>query len=259
LPEGFVPQVFEVIEVPPGNYYIGDDGVANASPCLARLIDAPFWIDVLPLSVEQFSVFVAGGGYRSASIWLPPLDAAVADARWNSVDARCESVRNASSSVSGRHDALRPVLGLTWFEAMAVARFFNSRLPFEVEWEIGATGEGGRIVPMHVESGVPEWTADAFSPKYWIVDYLRRGVSWPTVVPGTPVTVRGSGPSDLLCHSAARRGRDPGVNDGGYGFRRVWDSVPPESRVLQLNQAPGSGIRSQRYVRERDQSLGNRK
>lgn len=254
-----MPQPVEIIEVRPGQYEIGDDGVANASPRHSRVIDSAFWIDFRPVSVEQFSVFVAGGGYRSTAVWQPPLDSAVEDPRWKSVDARCEFIRKASLVAGANQDRQRPVIGLTWFEAMAVSRFFNSRLPFEIEWEIAATGQGGRTTPMHVLPGIAEWTADAFSPKYWLADYFRRGVSWPTVVPGTPVTVRGSGQGDLFCHNAFRRGRDPGFSDGGYGFRRVWDAVPPGAKVLSFGEMPKMDTRSQRNDSFRDQSLRNRK
>lgn len=248
----------DVIEVLTGQYEVGDDGVANASPRHSRVIDAPFWIDLRPLSVEQFSVFVAAGGYRDLSIWQPPLDSAVIDPRWESVDARCESIRKASAVPGGRQDSLRPVIGLTWFEAMAVARFFSSRLPFEIEWEIAATGQGGRRTPMRVLSGVAEWTADAFSPKYWLADYLRRGVSWPTVVPGTPVTIRGTGFGDLFCHTAARRGRDPGTSEGTYGFRRVWDVMPPGARVVSSEEIPIADTRLHSTGVRRDRSSRNR-
>jgi hypothetical protein len=142
---------------------------------------------------------------------------------------------------------------------MAVARFYSSRLAFEIEWEIAATGGGARVKPIHMLAGVAEWTADAFSPKYWLADYSRRGVSWPTVVPGTPVTVRGCGSRDLFSHNAARRGRDPGSSDENYGFRRVWDVLPPNAHVLPSFENPVDDIRTKRSASYRDESLRNRK
>jgi formylglycine-generating enzyme required for sulfatase activity len=136
----------------------------------------------------------------------------------------------------------QPLTGLTWFEARAVARFYDARLPFEVEWEIAMSNwprrRGDKKDSLRQKSDrsrfgclvccglLQEWTADAFSARYWRSDFDRVGVPWTPKAAEHLVAVRGSSASDMFHHISFRVGQDPAKSNESRAFRRVWDRRP---------------------------------
>ena len=103
-----------------------------------------FWIGKTPITNAQFRPFVEGDGYRNQVYWTEvgwqwrEQDKIIKpgywdDTRWNGADY--------------------PVVGLSWFEAVAYCRWLSAqvghefRLPTEAEWEKAACGTDGRIWP----------------------------------------------------------------------------------------------------------------
>jgi hypothetical protein len=212
---------FPVICIQPGMYLIGDESVVDAKPTHFRHIDAPYWIDLHPVSVLEFSSFVCRGGYERKDWWSANHLMSVP-----SIDDRCELIRGCSQEKVAKD---RPVMGLTWFEAHALARSYGGRLPFECEWEIAARHAVKRIA---LADDLLEWTADAFTSMYWRVDFLLRGVAWSADRPRSLISVRGRSANALVRHVCGRRGHDPEGSGICCGFRRVWDALPEKCLVI---------------------------
>jgi hypothetical protein len=212
--------------LPAGTYWIGSDGLRNASPRHVRRFAGNVWLDRDLVTWLDFVDFVTGGGYADATWWRSADGASFFEvARPSSVDNRCEAVRgltlSAASSEWTRPRGDLPVLGLTWFEAAAVCHFFNARLPFETEWEAATTS--GLIGDSDAAPVAQEWCLDAYASRYWRADADVRGRTWHA---GQQVVMRGHSAVEPTVGPTARRSADPAAGGAGRGFRRVWERDP---------------------------------
>lgn len=90
-----------------------------------------FRIGKYPVTVQEFAVFIADGGYSKPEYWKAggPRDTTPED--WE----RQTEYPN------------RPVVGVSWFEATAYCAWKGVRLPTEAEWERAARGPEGTRYP----------------------------------------------------------------------------------------------------------------
>lgn len=125
-----------LIHIPAGSFLIGEE---------KRPMHLPdYWIGKTPVTNAQFRRFVEGDGYRNPVYWTKigwTWQQAINrmqpyywnDPKWNGADC--------------------PVVGVTWYEAMAYCGWLSAqtallfRLPNEAEWEKAARGADGRIYP----------------------------------------------------------------------------------------------------------------
>ena len=117
-----------MVWVPPGPFLMGSDKQRDA---LAFDLELPqhevllpgYWIGRYPVTVAQFQAFMKASSHRP---WY-------------------------ADSLKGSDD--HPVVGVTWYDALAFCRWLSERagipvtLPSEAEWEKAARGTDGRIYP----------------------------------------------------------------------------------------------------------------
>ena len=154
----------EMLRIPAGPFEMGAPahGFAydNERPAHTVFVP-PFRIDRLLTTNEEYAHFVAEGGYarrqfwsdegwqwREKEGWTQPLywtRAEAEDVGGRAVPAQGRPHWNARRMFdSGRLEALHPVVGISWYEAEAYARFRGRRLPSEAEWEKAAAWDEAR-------------------------------------------------------------------------------------------------------------------
>ncbi|MEO1385998.1 MAG: SUMF1/EgtB/PvdO family nonheme iron enzyme [Cyanobacteria bacterium J06634_6] len=137
----------EMLLIQPGTFVQGSDAVNaidNERPA-HRVSLARYWIDARPVSSRDYQQFVSAGGYTCDKWWSKE--------GWEWL----QSV-GVTSPLYCWDDDSQPVVGVSWYEADAYARFVGKRLPTESEWE-KAFGTIERSV-----GTVWEWTSSWFSP-----------------------------------------------------------------------------------------------
>jgi iron(II)-dependent oxidoreductase len=122
--------------VPAGNVSLGpshgaaaDDEAAGAAAD-TRYVEAML-LDRYPVTNREYFSFVEAGGYEQMSIWDPQIWTAVFDF----VDSTgTPGPRFWKHGKFPRGEEDFPVVGVSWYEAAAYARWVGKRLPTEAEW-----------------------------------------------------------------------------------------------------------------------------
>ncbi|PDV98649.1 formylglycine-generating enzyme family protein [Candidatus Viridilinea mediisalina] len=141
----FIPPL---IHIPAGPFLMG----SSAADALAYSDEKPqhpltlpdYWIGRTPITNAQFRPFVEGDGYTNRAYWTDVGWAWREDKKVNQPDYWANAEWNGDDY---------PVVGVSWFEAVAYCRWLSVqtghefRLPCEAEWEKAARGPDGRIWP----------------------------------------------------------------------------------------------------------------
>ena len=97
-----------------------------------------FWIDQYEVTNERFKKFMDAGGYTNATYW--------SQTGWKWLQST--GFTQPLYWGDGRYNApQQPVVGVSWYEADAYARWAGKRLPTTVEWQAAAQGTDNRIWP----------------------------------------------------------------------------------------------------------------
>ena len=102
------------------------------------LIETDFQIDIYPVTNAQFAQFIDAKGYAKDELWSE------AGLRW-----RNENKIGAPDYWDDErwNQSDHPVVGVSWYEADAFARWAGKTLPTEIQWERAARGTDGRQYP----------------------------------------------------------------------------------------------------------------
>lgn len=161
------PRADEWMFIPDGPFIMGTDEHeepderAHESPRVRPDLSS-YEIMRTPVTVAQFARFIAARGYEvracwSAEGWRWRADGNIVRPRFSSDEERTEWRAFLTPS--------RPIVGVSWFEADAYARWLGARLPTEAEWEKAARGVDGRRYPWGDEWGEDRAAHRGHGPK----------------------------------------------------------------------------------------------
>jgi len=137
-----------LVKVAAGSFLMGSsdtDTLADSDEKPQHSLELPdYWIGKTEVTNAQFRQFVKGDGYTNKDYWTK--------AGW---DWRTQNniVKPGYWDDSQWNGDNQPVVGISWFEAVAYCHWLSAqtghefRLPSEAEWEKAARGSDGRIWP----------------------------------------------------------------------------------------------------------------
>ncbi len=165
--------MISLCHIPSGQYTIGSAHHPNASP--PHIISlAAFGISRTTITNAQYALFMDDGGYEEPFYWT--------EMGW-----RWKQSKKTQSPYYWNDPAFntpeQPIVGVTWYEAVAYARWLAQhsglawRLPTEAEWEAAARPpEGGEPIIGNVASAGPQ-PADS-GPETWCGARHMLGNVW---------------------------------------------------------------------------------
>lgn len=237
------PLLTEMVVIPGGSYFRGsNEGARDEMPRHPVKLSS-FAIDIHPITNEQFVRFLqAMGGEK--------------DHNNNDIirlrDARIK--RSGGKLIIESGYAKHPVVGVTWYGAVAYAKWIGKRLPTEAEWEAAASAGRDTMYPTGAEiersqanffssdttavmsyppnpyglydmaGNVYEWCQDWYAYNYYDSSALEPDN--PLGPPqGVYRVVRGGCWKSLKedLRSSHRHRNNPGAVNGTYGFRCAAD------------------------------------
>lgn len=238
------PLLCEMVVIPAGTYLRGSaQGGRDEAPRHAVHLNA-FALDIHPVSNEQFVLFLeAMGGEKDVN-------------NHEIIRLRESRIKRSAGKLNIESGyAKHPVVGVTWYGAIAYAKWVGKRLPTEAEWEVASYGgredfiypSGNQMEKMHANffssdttpvmsypangfglydmaGNVYEWCHDWYDFHFYDTS-IQEPNNPKGPMQGVYRVLRGgcwkSSKEDLRC--AHRHRNNPGLMNGTYGFRCAAD------------------------------------
>jgi formylglycine-generating enzyme required for sulfatase activity len=131
------PRIGEMVMIPAGEFIMGEGREQH------QLFLPGYRLGKYPLTNAEYEQFIKADGYNNKQWWTK--------AGWEQIGRRESEPRLWQDSRFNKPN--QPVLGVSWYEAVAYCHWLSSdsgqlyRLPSEAEWEKGARGVDGRTYP----------------------------------------------------------------------------------------------------------------
>lgn len=217
-----------LVRIPAGSYLIGDDLHPAERP--AHAFESPgFAISRLPVTNADYARFMAAGGYQSPDDWLPEgwafiqAEKITGPAFWQKRGYAC-----------GPDYPDYPVIGISWYEAVAYANWAQLRLPSEAEWEAAGRGPSGLRWPWGdewrdglantAEAGIHNTTPSGIFPEgaspFGCLDLVGNVFEW-TASLYQPYPYRSDDGREDLRSNGPRSLRGCSWNHRGHYFTRL--------------------------------------
>jgi len=119
------------IRVPASKYVAGDKREEF-------VLATDLWLSRYPITNSQFALFIAEQGYERRDFWSPE------GWEWREENKITQPDYWRDVRFNGSN---KPVVGVSWYEADAFARWAKGRPPTEWEWEAAARGQDGFEYP----------------------------------------------------------------------------------------------------------------
>lgn len=121
----------DMVKVPKGPFLYGEDKTQET-------IDHDYWIDKYPVTNEKYQAFIEADGYDNLRYWSSE------GWQWKT-EGNIRHPEYWNDREWNKPDY--PVVGVSYYEAEAYAKWAGKRLPTEQEWEKAARSEDGRQYP----------------------------------------------------------------------------------------------------------------
>jgi len=221
-PDKIITGFDDMVEILEGIFLYGDDKTKKE-------IKSPYMIGIYSVTNDQYERFIKAGGYDNESYWSP---------EGNKWKKQYNIIQPKYWEDEQLNKEGHPVVGVSFYEAKAYAKWDGKRLPTEEEWERAARGTDGREYPWgnefdkekcnSVESGIGGTTRVTRYPNVTssIGCYDMAGNVWEWASSlnregGSYRVLCGGGWYDNAhgCRSAIRRDLVPGYRNLNIGFR----------------------------------------
>ncbi|TVS12282.1 MAG: hypothetical protein EA424_22760, partial [Planctomycetaceae bacterium] len=223
------------VPIPAGTYRVGDDELHSQYDWVEAQttceIAVSFLLSKYPVTNSQYAPFIQAAGYDDRQWWT-------ADGwKWREQ----QQIREPQFWQDARFNAPnQPVVGVSFWEAEAFAKWIGGGLPTEHEWEAAARGSNGSAYPWgddwedgicnSVETGLGQTSPVGIFPRSrtptGLEDMAGNVWEWCADVGTTPWEASGRvfrgggwGYHSQGCRAASRDAVGPSIRDGDLGFR----------------------------------------
>ncbi len=236
-----------MVLIPIGEFTMGTDDVnapADQRPARKVQVDA-FYIDKHEVTNAQFQEFILADGYNKRQFWTKDgWDYIQKERFYFSYPAKKKyridkPLGFGNNVISTAPD--HPVIGVSWYEASAYAKWAGKRLPTEAEWEKAVRGTDARLYPWgnefdfsklnyfpHHEKLLPVGSFPDGASPYGVLDMAGNVAEWcaDNTQGKDTKAVRGGGWNSMRLHlrSTHRVTHPPTFRYYNIGFRCVVDA-----------------------------------